>query len=309
MKKLFVCLISVLLVAACNNKKESQQPQPEPQPAQIAVGIGKVIPQGGVSNLAAPVSGIVADILVEVGSRVSENDDLIILDNTDAKLSVNEDNARIATQQRNIRSARLLEEKGRITLQDKERKLSDAKELFAAGAISGENLRQLQNDYDVELQNQQKLRNDIALQQSQLSELAAQRNVSSENLRSTVLKAPMNGTVLSILPRKGEALNQYETYILLAPEAPLVVLAEIDEMLSSRIAVGQECEIKVLGGVGQTARGKILRVSPDLKKKSLFSDSGQDMEDRRVREIEVSIDNASDDLLIDTKVECIVHLN
>jgi len=56
------------------------------------------------------------------------------------------------------------------------------------------------------------------------------------------------------------------------------------------------------------AQGKILSISPDLKKKSLFSDSGQDLQDRRVREIEISIDKDTN-LLIDTKVECMIHLN
>jgi hypothetical protein len=55
-------------------------------------------------------------------------------------------------------------------------------------------------------------------------------------------------------------------------------------------------------------KGEILSISPDLKKKSLFSDSGQDLQDRRVREIEISIGNDAN-LLIDTKVECTVHLN
>ena len=307
MKKLFVFLFSLLLLASCGNKKENPAPV-EVKPATIAVGIGKVIPQGGVSNLAAPMAGIVSEIAVSTGSKVKSGDLLLTIDNTDASLALSEINSRLSTQQKSVQSAKLLKGQGLTRLQEKERKLNDARELLNAGAVTGESVRTLQNDYDLEKQNQEKLQNDISLQESQLRELASQKSMRSEDLNRTSLRAPMDGIVLDVLPKKGEAVNRYETYVILAPDAPLVVQAEIDEMFSNRIALGQSCEIRVADNTEPVARGKITGISPDLKKKSLFSDSGQDFQDRRVREIEISIDGDTH-LLIDTKVECIVHLN
>jgi len=239
---------------------------------------------------------------------VKSGDLLLTLDNTDASLALSEINSRLVTQQKSIQSAELMKEQGLTRLREKERKLNDARELFDAGAVTGENVRNLQNDYDLEKQGQEKLQNDILLQESQLREIVSQKNMRSEELSRTSLRAPMDGIVLDVLPKKGEAVNRYETYMMLAPDAPLIVQAEIDEMFSNRLALGQSCEIRVAGNPQPVAQGKILSISPDLKKKSLFSDSGQDLQDRRVREIEISIDKDTN-LLIDTKVECMIHLN
>lgn len=298
---------ALLLLFACGKKKENTDPV-EVKPANIAVGIGKITPRGGVSNLASPVAGIVSEIAVTTGNRVKSGDLLLTIDNTDASLALNEVNSRLATQQKSVQSAKLLREQGLTRLQDKERKLNDARELLAAGAVTGESVRNLQNEFDIEQQNQQKLQNDILLQESQLREIVSQKSTLAEELNRTSLRAPMDGIVLDVLPKKGEAVNRYETYVILAPDAPLIVQAEIDEMFSNRLALGQSCEIRVAGNAQPVAQGKILSISPDLKKKSLFSDSGQDLQDRRVREIEISIDSDTN-LLIDTKVECVVQLN
>ena len=307
MKKLFIGFFSILFFVTCGNKKEETAPI-DVKPANIAVGVGKITPQGGVSNLASPVAGIVSEIAVTTGNKVKLNDLLLTIDNTDASLALSEINSRLSTQQKSIQSAKLVKEQGLTRLQEKERKLNDARELLAAGAVTGESVRNLQNEYDLEKQNQEKLQNDILLQESQLREIASQRSVRAEDLNRTSLRAPMDGIVLDVLPKKGEAINRYETYVILAPDAPLIVQAEIDEMFSNRLALGQSCEIRIAGNSQPVAQGKIISISPDLKKKSLFSDSGQDFQDRRVREIEVSIDGDTD-LLIDTKVECVVQLN
>lgn len=307
MKKLFIGCFLILLLVGCGNKPENRV-SVEVSPVTVAVGIGKIVPQGGVSKLASPVAGIVVEIAVATGDKVKSGDLLLTLDNTDASLALSEINSRLVTQQKSIQSAELMKEQGLTRLREKERKLNDARELFDAGAVTGENVRNLQNDYDLEKQGQEKLQNDILLQESQLREIVSQKNMRSEELSRTSLRAPMDGIVLDVLPKKGEAVNRYETYMMLAPDAPLIVQAEIDEMFSNRLALGQSCEIRVAGNPQPVAQGKILSISPDLKKKSLFSDSGQDLQDRRVREIEISIDKDTN-LLIDTKVECMIHLN
>lgn len=307
MKTQLFAIFSLLLLLACGNKKENAAPV-EVKPTNIAVGIGKIIPKGGVSNLASPVAGIVTEIAVATGSKVKSGDLLLTIDNTDALLALSEINDRLITQQKSVEAAKLLKEQGLTRLQEKERKLRDGQELLAAGAVTGESVRNLQNDFDLEKQNMEKLQNDISLQESQLREIVSQKSTRTSDLNRTLLRAPMNGIVLDVLPKTGEAVNRYETYLVLAPDAPLIVKAEIDEMFSNRLALGQSCEVKVAGNAQSIAQGKITSISPDLKKKSLFSDSGQDLQDRRVREIEVIL-NADTDLLIDTKVECIVHLN
>ena len=153
MKKLFIGYFLILLLVGCGNKTENRVPV-EVSPVTVAVGIGKIVPQGGVSKLASPVAGIVVEIAVATGDKVKSGDLLLTLDNTDASLALSEINSRLVTQQKSIQSAELMKEQGLTRLREKERKLNDARELFDAGAVTGENVRNLQNDYDLEKQGQ-----------------------------------------------------------------------------------------------------------------------------------------------------------
>lgn len=307
-KQILLLPVALLLITACSKKEQKSEPVP-PSAVTRIVGIGKVTPQGGISDLAAPVSGIVKQLNVQTGDNVKKGDVLLVLDNTDASLALKEADSRLATQKRNIQSAKNTVEQGRVALNEKLRLLNDAHELLAAGATTGENVRELQSDYDQGVLQMKKLQSDLDAKQAQLRELSAQRASSVTELGRTQLTAPMNGTVLDITPRQGEAVTVYQTYARLAPDAPLVVVAEIDELFAGKLALGQACSIVLVGDSIPVAQGEILRISPDLKKKSLFSDSGNDLEDRRVREIEVSLRDIKKPLLIDTKVECTVKLN
>ena len=52
---------------------------------------------------------------------------------------------------------------------------------------------------------------------------------------------------------------------------------------------------------------KIVILSPYLKKKSLFSVKASDQEDRMVREVKIALEGDTD-LIINEKVECIIHV-
>lgn len=309
MKKQFILLaFALLLLSACNNKGEEKTPKSEPSITRI-VGIGKVIPQGGVSDLAATVSGIVEEIKAQTGDIVKKGDVLLVLDNTDASFAVKEAESRIASQKGNIQSENSTIEREHIALKEKLRLLNDSHELFEVGAISGEKVRELQNEYDQGLLQFKKLESDLDVQQALLQELFVQHASKISNLSQTQLTAPIDGTVLEITPNLGEAVTVHQTYGRMAPDAPLLVVAEIDELFAVKLELGQSCTVAFIGDSVPVAQGEILRISPNMKRKSLFLDSGNDLEDRRVREIEVLLSDIKKPLLIETKLECTVKLN
>lgn len=302
-------LVSILIIAACNNKKENSGPADIPTITRV-VGIGKITPQGGVSQLASPASGIVTKVRRKAGDTVKAGDILLIVDETEESLSVREIDSRIASQQHAVESAgsTLLQEK--LVLVDKLRRLNDARELLEVGASTGENVRTLQNEYDLAVEQLKKLESDYKMQQAQLEEAIIQRASRLKALERMQFRAPIDGTLLDITPRIGEAVDLHETYARISPEGSFIVRAEIDELFANKLAIGQRCSIKLTSGDSiLSSNEEILYISPDLKRKSLFSDSGNDLEDRRVREIEITLRHATTVPLIDTKVECVVNLN
>jgi hypothetical protein len=53
--------------------------------------------------------------------------------------------------------------------------------------------------------------------------------------------------------------------------------------------------------------GKVFLASPSLRKKTLFLDNSSNMEDRRVREVRILLEDTSKVLIVQ-KVECVILL-
>ena len=307
-RQISLLLISLLLIACGNKNENSDTVSTELKPSQV-VGIGKVVPQGGVVNLAAQASGIVNEIHVKAGDNVKMGDIILTLYSNDEQLSVKEADIRIKSQELSVESANIALAQERITHQEQQRLLNDAKELLEVGATTGESVRSLQSEFNQREEQLKRIENDLKLQQSKLNELKIQRASRANDFEKTKFYAPIDGMLLDLVPKVGEALNLYEQYARMSPNNPLVVLAEIDEYFADRLMVGQHCKISLPGSSEVAATGEIVRISPDLKKKSLFSDGGTELEDRRIREIEVSLKDINKTLFIESKVECSVQLN
>ena len=117
------------------------------------------------------------------------------------------------------------------------------------------------------------------------------------------MKAPVNGTLLSLEVSKGEYISPSQIIGEFAPEGPLMALTEIDELFASKIKLGQRAKIRNQGKEEVIAEGTVVLTSPYLRKKSLFSENSSNLEDRRVREVRVQLDSASN-ILIGSRVEC-----
>mgnify|MGYP000952641714 CR=1 FL=1 len=309
MKQQIGWLSAILLLTACGNSKENSALQTEPLIVNQVVGIGKVIPQGGVVELAAPASGIVEERFFEAGDKLAAGDLILVLEKSNETLSLQESEAGIATQKLQVESARLSLGQEQIAMDDLRRRLNNARELLAAGAITGEEVRRLQSELDQAEKKLKKMETDHRQQQSRLREMQTARAARENDLSQRSFRAPSGGTLLTLTPRAGEAVTMHQPYGRIAPERPLMVTAEIDELFADRLAVGQRCTLHLPGDSTVTATGRIIHLSPDLKRKSLFSDSGSDLEDRRIREIEISLDEVPQTLFIESKVECRVDIN
>lgn len=309
MKKEIALLQIMLLLLGCGNRQENSASEAKEIKPTHVVGIGKVVPQGGVINLAAPVSGIVKEVHLKQGDNVKKGDLILALNNSEQLLSIEEVDSKIKSQQLTVESAKITVEQERVVYSEQLRLLNDAKELLGVGATTGENVRSLQSNFNQKDEELKKIENEYKLQQSQLNELKVQKTSRVNDLEKTRFTAPIDGILLDITPKVGEAVNLFQEYGRISPNKPLVVMVEIDELFADQLMLGQSCNINLPGNSEVAATGEITQISPDLKKKSLFSDSGTDLEDRRIREIEVTIKEINKTLFIESKVECTVQLN
>jgi hypothetical protein len=107
---------------------------------------------------------------------------------------------------------------------------------------------------------------------------------------------------------KGSAVNQFEKYAEFAPSGPMTVRTEVDELFAGRLSKGLDADIRFIGSDSVVAKGKVIFVSPYLKKKSLFSQKANEQEDRLVREVRIGLEG-DNRLTLNSKVESVIKLN
>jgi HlyD family secretion protein len=102
----------------------------------------------------------------------------------------------------------------------------------------------------------------------------------------SIIKAPINGTILTISARAGETPGD-DGVLQMADLGALIVVAEVDEADTPRLAVGQNAMIRssLISGV---IEGKVTRVTPSLFKQKRPTSDIVLGRDARIAEVEIS---------------------
>ena len=72
--------------------------------------------------------------------------------------------------------------------------------------------------------------------------------------------------------------------------------------------IGQKAIVRPQGSRDVLTTGTVVLASPYLRKKSLFADNAANLEDRRVREVRVQLDDPTK-VIIGARVECVIDVN
>lgn len=304
---LLLILLSTLL--GCGEKAPlgATAADSQAQPADIreVMGIAIIEPSERLVSLAAEQSGYIREVKVRPGDVVRKNQVLLVLAGEVEAAQVAQANAKITTQQDAVAAAReqlkLLEiqrAKAGIDLDRDEA-------LFRGNAITQQqldNTRAALSELDQQIKAQQAV---VRQQQSRLGELGADVRYYGVMADNRIVRAPADGMVLSLDARVGQYLDNRTGFGEFAPEGPTIALTEIDEMFADRIKTGQKAIIRPQGSKQVLTTGTVVLTSPYLRKKSLFADKVGDLEDRRVREVRVQIDDPSK-VLLGARVECVI---
>jgi multidrug resistance efflux pump len=147
----------------------------------------------------------------------------------------------------------------------------------------------------------------VEQQEIKINELAADIKYYQTLLQRRIVKAPLSGTFLSVSVRSGTYLSGTTPLGDFAPDGSLMALSEVDELFADKVSIGQKALIRNQGETEVLAKGVVVFVGNYLKKKSLFSGKPDDLEDRRVREVRVQLDDQAK-ILIGARVECVIQL-
>lgn len=310
MKNNLLVLAGLILLAACGGKKE----EPKKKSADYnlknikeLVGIARIEPENKICPIGAEISGRVVEILVREGEPVRKGQLIMLLDDSAESAQVEQSASKLATRNQRVNSLQAKVEAIKIKVEaaDVERKrdraLADAKAGTEKAATDSETAyNNLRADLII-------AQADLQEAKSGVNEVSAETNYLSKMRDKKRIYAPADGMMLNWDVKLGQAIASGTKLGDFAPAGGLIAITEVDELYALKVKEGQRVSINLQGTKQTLTSGTVVYCAPYLSKKSIFSDRADNLEDRRVREVRVRVDNPSA-VLIGSRVECIIKL-
>ncbi|MBK8705309.1 MAG: HlyD family efflux transporter periplasmic adaptor subunit [Saprospiraceae bacterium] len=316
---LFACLAPLfslfLLVYGCDKKEEGNTAnaadaaaiKPDSLVISEVMGLARIEPPQEIITLNASEKGYVRDVRFSENQRVQKGDVLVQLDDEIERAQLRQAQSRLQTQRAAIDAAKATLASLQVKLAETRNSLERNQRLFKGNAATQQNVddsRFAADDIAKQVAAQEA---QIAREQGRLNELQSDISYYDMLVSRKRLRAPLTGLFLSTDVKPGTFLSDNAALGEFAVDGPYQAVTEIDELFAGKIQIGQKAIIRLQGELDPISTGKVVYVAPYLKKKSLFSDSPDNLEDRRVREVHVALDK-NDAVLIGSRVECLIQL-
>ena len=312
-KKIYLVIIP-LIIAACGgseNKEKSGSSSNIVNSSLVevseVVGVGKVEPENEIISLAASTGGVVKEIYRKDGDSIRKDEPLVRLDDELELIKVSQLKSQYNAQKSQEDIDKLQLRESETKLANKIKLLESVRALTLKGAETTQTLDDLETEVTTLSLTVEKNNASVKLAASRLRELAEQVRYAEAEASKKTLLSPYDGLMLEMHFQKGSAVNQFEKYAEVAPSGPITVRTEVDELFAGRLRQGLDADIRFVGSDSIVAKGKVIFLSPYLKKKSLFSQKADEQEDRLVREVRIKLDG-SNGLILNSKVESVILL-
>jgi macrolide-specific efflux system membrane fusion protein len=239
--------------------QQAQPSAPAPDPLatimrgdleDLVAAVGRLEPRDFV-DVGTQVSGQLRTIHVEVGQTVAAGDLLAEIDPTVFQAKVEADQAQLANL-----AAQTAERRARLALANQQ--LVRQRNLARVNATSTEAVQAAEAEVKaIEAQ--------IEALGAQIKQTQSQLKGNEANLSYTRIYAPMPGTVVAILAKRGQTLNANQSAPLILRIADLSVMTvwtQVSEADVARLAVGMEARFGTFGHGERRWRGTLRQVLP-----------------------------------------------
>lgn len=323
---LSICLGVFLLTASLLvASRSSRQPAPTvvsaSQGPELIAGPGRVEPQSEDIKIGSELSGRLKSVKVEEGDAIHRGQILAELENADYLAQVESARASVVAKQATLRKvingARRQERdqawssvaETKAVMENAQSELRRRQQLFSAGVVSREELERFAREADVakakyeEAVQQHSLVDDhareedrsfaeadVKLAESQLQEATAR-------YEKTLIRSPIDGTVLRKHHRSGESVSNSSTVpdpiLTIGDRSTLRIRVDVDETDVSRVQIGQRAYVTADAFGKQKFWGKVIRVGQQLGPKNVRTDEPAEKVDTKILETLVELDPGS----------------
>ena len=284
-KKLFVYFLLLIPltfgIISCSsnyktNSKSKEEIASDSIPSITAVAaLGQLSPSGEIRQLAAPITQFgssprIVEILVKEGDFVNKGDILAIFENREkliVDLERNDDLLKTINDEIALKKDQI-----------KRYELALSKDAYSFVQLS---------------QRKDEL---LKLQKQKINLIGDKKNIEID-LFNSKLRSPINGFILEINTRVGER-PKTEGIMDIGSSQEMEALIEVYESDIDRVFISQNVElISENGGFKETLKGKVIRISPQVKQRKVLSTDPTGDADSRIIEVLVKLDKESIDLV------------
>ena len=272
--------LSIGIISCSGNNKSSSKIKEEINvdfipPITAVAALGQLSPSGEIRQLSAPISQFgssprIVEILVNEGDFVKKGDVLAIFENRE-KL--------IADLERIDNLINIINDE--INL-----KKDQIKRFELA----------LSNDAYSFVQLSQRKDELLKLQKQKINYIGDKKNIEID-LFNSKLRSPIDGFILEINTRVGERPKN-EGILDIGSSQEMEALIEVYESDIDRVFISQNVELSSEnGGFQKNLKGKVIRISPQVKQRKVLSTDPTGDADARIIEVLVKLDQDSIDIV------------
>ena len=253
-----------------------------------AIANGKVDIEGGIIQIAARRGGVVREVLVQEGDRVTAGQILARQEDDEARLAVQ--SAQAAVFQAESQLAQI-----RVDIRTAQRERDRLQKLVATNFVAAQKLDQARDAIS-------SAQARLGSAQSAVQTARARRDQAAYDVELTVIRSPAEGRIVRRYanPGAGASTLNVSNMFDLEPDAPRIARAEIVEADIPNITTDQAVEITPEGDPSKVYVGKVLRRAAVFGARKLASDDPSQRSDERVVEVVVAVNDAP--LLIGQRV-------
>ena len=316
-------VVPILLIIVVNLVRFLSRPRSQPSSASTPVptkppeiekvaALGRIEPKGEVMSLSAPTSleaVQVEQLLVKVGDRVKKGQIIAILDGRQRQQAeLDKVKTQLAVAQSRLEKVKAGAKLGTIEanqagiakllaeLDNAQTEFQRHKQLYDEGAISASELdskkltfksvREQLNEARAILEETIEVRPvDLNIARAEVEQAEAEVGKAQADMELAYVRAPIDGEILDIHTRPGEALDN-RGIAEIGQTNQMMVVAEIDQNDISRVKIGQSAI--VTGGVfAEDLHGKVHQVGSLIRKNDIFDTDPAADEDSRVVEVKI----------------------
>lgn len=202
-------------------------------------------------DVGAQVSGQIQAIHVNIGDRVKKGDLLVEIDPKVQQARVDESRSQLVSAQ-----AQLLQRQADLKL--KQAAAAREERLHAAGADS-------QAEYEAAMAALATAQAAVKAQQAQIEQAQSTLNADTTTLSYATIRAPMDGTVVSVAVKPGQTINaaqQSPTILRIADLSTMTAWTQVSEADIPRLKVGMPAYLTTLGDAATRHPGKLRQILP-----------------------------------------------